>query len=820
MRPLVVEYIFRHPLLKWIMPIVKALPIPDFDTSVNQVKIWRAEQSMRAISKGLTQGEHFILYPSGRLKSSGKEVLGGASAVHNLIQDCPDANVVLIRTTGLWGSSFSRALEGRSPDIAKTIVRGFWTLLQNGIFFAPRRKVIIEIAPAPRDLLKARASRVECNQALEKWYNQYLLPNGERGEMEPLQLVRDSFWKQGLPTPFVFEKKNEVASHKAIAAPVKDAVIREIRRILDSSQLEVEGSMHLATDLGMDSLNLAELISFLSEKFEAGEVHPEQLETVEDVFECAQGLRVAKKGQEGPKQKTWAPEPRRPTPIFPTAETIPEAFLRAAERMGSFAACSDEVAGILTYREMKQKMLVLAQKFKEIPGERVAVLLPASVGAYLVVLALQLAGKVPVMLNWTLGPKYLEEMMRASQAERVLSSWRFLEKLSHVDLGSLVESLDLLEDVRASIPLGMKLKGLLQSFRSVRAIVAAHPPIDPDAPAVILFTSGTEAAPKGVPLSHTNILKNLQSGIQCIELRPTDVVYGILPPFHSFGFTVAGIVSLISGMKITFYPDPTDSFALAEGIERWKVTIFCSAPSFLKGVLAAAKPGQLASVRYFITGAEKTPQDLYEKVKKLGSILIEGYGITECSPMLTLNRPNLPPHGVGRPLAGVEICTVHPETGVLLSPGSEGEICVRGPNVFRGYLNSTRNPFLQIEGKSWYRTGDLGWLDPDGNLILSGRLKRFTKIGGEMISLGAVEEAIGAELGKKKKLEADRPTIAVCSDEAGKLFLYTIVPITQEEANQMLKTAGFSRLVKISAVTQIEEIPLTGTGKTDYRKLR
>ena len=188
-----------------------------------------------------------------------------------------------------------------------------------------------------------------------------------------------------------------------------------------------------------------------------------------------------------------------------------------------------------------------------------------------------------------------------------------------------------------------------------------------------------------------------------------------------------------------------------------EVTLFCSAPSFLKGLFYAAKPGQLKSVRYFVCGAEKAPQELYERVEKLGTDgkLIEGYGITECSPIITINRPNLPPEGVGRILPNLEACTIHPETHELLPEGSEGEICVRGASVFHGYLDNPRSPFIEINGKRWYRTGDLGHFEKNGSLILSGRLKRFTKLGGEMISLGAIEEALVSRLIQNQQISAD-----------------------------------------------------------------
>jgi long-chain-fatty-acid--[acyl-carrier-protein] ligase len=584
--------------------------------------------------------------------------------------------------------------------------------------------------------------------------------------------------------------------------------------------------MHLAFDLGMDSLNIAELIMFVSKSYALEELHPEDLNTVHSVLEVAEGARGLTHAVRQGKFH-WPLEKNRPHPAPPVGKTIPEAFLRSCDRMKNSMACADDLVGVLSYRKMKRSAIVLSFYFRKLPGAYVAVMLPASVGAYLAILAIQLAGKIPVMLNWTLGPRYLDEMMRATRAKTVISSWRFLERLSHVEFGSLIDKIELLEDTREKLSLGSKLKGALISLYSPSLILRSlHiDQIDENAQAVILFTSGTEANPKGVPLSHKNILSNQRSAMQCISLTKKDLLYGVLPPFHSFGFSVVGLFPICGGIKIAFYPDPTDGFAIAEGIERWKATLFCSPPTFLKGLLNAAKKEQLESIRLFVSGAEKAPLELFDRIKKLGTQgqLIEGYGITECSPIITISRLNLPHKGVGRPLPDIDICTIHLENQKLLPRGKEGEICVRGSNIFNGYLDSLRDPFIEIEGNEWYRTGDIGRLDEEGNLFLSGRIKRFTKIGGEMISLGSIEEALIKTFVESGKISADVPALALIVHEREQgqpqLILCSTVSIGREEVNQILQEVGFSHLVKISSVKKIEEIPLMGSGKIDYRRL-
>lgn len=815
---LAIEYIYRTPGVSLLMKIFGVLPIPELDNgSINQLKVRRAEQALDVIAEGLRKGENYLFYASGRLKSEGREIIGGASGAHTLMQKCPEANVVLIRTTGLWGSSFSRAYTGKTPNILAEIASGIKTLFRNGIFFAPRRKIVMEFANEGEGLPR-QGTRLEFNRALEKWYNQYPVSGGQRVEEEPLKRVSYSFWKEDVREPFVPPERTR---GPALDVPkeVQEAIAGFLRQILENPSLQVSPEMHLSHDVGLDSLNIAEVIAFLAQTYGVKEVHPEELETVQDLFEAA--LLDHREPKEKPRPvKGWPEEEGRPELFVPNGRSIPEAFLNSVDRMGGFPACADDVVGVMTYKRMKQAALVLSEEIRKWPDEQVGILLPSSVAAYLLILAVQFAGKIPVMLNWTLGPRPLEEMLRLSGTGKILTSQRFLERLSNIEFGSILDKMVLLEDLRAQLPLSSKLKGAFLALLPSRVTLALLGPFSPDDSAVILFTSGTEATPKGVPLSHRNILSNQRSALQCVDLRPTDVLLGILPPFHSFGFSVVGLFPVLAGVRVAYSPDPTDSFALAAAVAHWKITLFCGAPSFIKSFFQVAKPEQMQSLRVVVSGAEKAPPELFERVKGIGAEMLEGYGITECAPILAISRPGMAPKGVGIPLPDVEVRVVHPETGAPLAKGSEGELVVRGPNVFSGYLGNPRSPFITLDGERWYRTGDMGHLDADGCLVLTGRLKRFAKLGGEMISLGAVEEVITAELSRLGKLPLDAPGVAVVDDGQGHLTLFTVVKLTKEEANELLKKGGLSRLVKISAVKYVSAIPLLGTGKTDYRGLQ
>lgn len=825
-RPIAVEYMYRQPGMHFAMKQINAISIPNLETSLNELKLQKVKEVFETISNGLKEKDNFLIYPSARLKHTGKEILGGSSGTYSILKECPEANVVLIRSVGLWGSSFSRALEKKSPNFAKQAFNGIKYLLMNLIFFMPRRRIEIEILPNPEDFPE-QASKLELNKYLENWYNRYPMEN-KVVATEPMKLVSYTFWKKTYPK--VIEKKEykEEFNENFFSSEIQKEIVKELSRISHFSINEINPKMNLALDLGLDSLDLTELITFLSVHYETKEIHPEDIETVKDLVEIAEGKKTTKKKHEPASQFTWPKEEKRMPPDLPKGKTIHESFFRICDKMKNSYACADDLVGPLTYKKLKIAVLLLANEIKKMPGKHISVLLPASCGAYMVTLAILLADKIPVMLNWTLGRRFLDHMIQKTDSEVVISSWKFMEKLTNVEFGDLTKKIVFLEDIKKKITSLKKVKGLLSSLKSSKNLLKKLKldKVDEEDTAVILFTSGTEAEPKGVPLSHKNIISNLRSALQCINLKADEMMYGILPPFHSFGFSVTGLFPILAGIRVVYFPDPTDSYALAEGIKRWNITMICSAPSFLKGLLQAGTKEELKSLRLLVTGAEKTPNDLYEKVKSLGGNknLIEGYGITECSPIICLSRANLPRKGVGQIIPEFEMCTVDPETHEPLKKGKEGELCVRGPSVFNGYLGKQKDPFIIIDNKKWYCTGDLGYIDDKGYVVLSGRLKRFTKIGGEMISLGGLEEVINHYLMEKHMIEQDGPQIAVLAKESDEnrahLIVVSTVDIDKHEINQMLKDTGFSRIAKISDVKQIDQIPLTGTGKIDYRYLQ
>lgn len=824
-RPLIVEHFYYLPGGKPFFNVVRGIPIPNFETTANQWKIKKAKLIFEEVKQGLAKKDNFLIYPAGHLRRTPKEIIGGSSFVHNLIQECPDIQIVLVRTTGLWGSMFSRALTGQLPDFWKMLMKGIKIIFKNGIFFVPKRDITVEFETVTHDIPK-KGTRLIFNQYLEEWYNHY------PGPEEPVKLVSYSFFKTDLPKILEHQKKDKEKSELKIPEKVRNDIYSKLSELSGFPKTQIHEDMDLSIDLGLDSLDIAGLFAFLDQKYGIEEIAPGELTSVYDLLELALEEKTtdSKSAAKDLAEAVWPEEKKRPDPIPPQGKTIPETFLHICKKMDGYVACADNVSSVLSYKRMKLAVIIFSRKIKEYPGEHIGIMLPASCGAYITILATLFAGKIPVILNWTAGVRTLDHAAGLVNLQTVFSSRRFLDRVDNLDLGTIEEKLVLLEDLKKNISFWDKIKALFLSKKSPKALLKKFQldKVIADDPAVLLFTSGTESYPKAVPLSHHNLICNQRASLLSIDLHGNDIMYGVLPPFHSFGFSVTGLFPLLSGLRVFYAPDPTDSHGMARDLAHWKITMICCAPSFYKNLFRVTTPEQLYTVRYFVSGAEKASDDLREFVNKLDhdAIFFEGYGITECAPLVTICRPHLPIKGVGQPVPGVEISIVHPETQELLTNNQEGEVCIKGPNVFKGYYGDVKkDPFIELYGEKWYRSGDIGLLDDDGYLIIKGRFSRFIKIGAEMVSLTALEEELYADMHKRKWHIPDdgMPCLAVSpierESEKTTLILYTTFQISKEEVNGALRESGFGRIIKISEVRQIDEIPLTGTGKVHFRVL-
>lgn len=833
-RPMIVEYFYYQPIVHVLMKFVRALPVPNFDVGSNSLKRKKSEEVVKTVIDDLKKGDNFLIYPAGRTKQTAFEAIGGASAVHRVVQEAPEANIVLVRTKGLWGSMFSRAFTGKAPPLFPTLLQGIKYVLMNLIFFTPRREITVEFELPPDDF-PYKANRIEFNRWLERWYNK---PDGlttQEGAYpgDSLVLIPYTIWNKKLPEPW----KQEAVTSKdfdieKIPPDVQEKIILEIAKITEMKASDIKPEMTFDTDLGMDSLDLAELISFVQDYYEIKSINPLEVTSVGRAMAIAAKVYVCKEEPAqalGVDSKKWfKPVPHEKLRI-PDGETIPEVFLKISREKSSRVICADERSGVLTYKDFRMRVILLADFIRTLPGNYIGIMLPSSVAAMATILATQMAGKVPLLVNWTVGPRHLDAVVNLSNVQVVLSSWSFLDRLENVDLNAVEDRLLMLEDVRRKFSLKDKLKALWLSKLPAKSVLRAlgTDKRTKDDKAVLLFTSGTENLPKGVPLTHNNILSNLRDAPSVLDFYSDDVFLSILPPFHAFGFTASGLFPLLAGFKVFYSPDPTDGSKLARLCHEWKVTLLCGAPTFLKAILKAGTKEHFETMRICVTGAEKAPPELFRLSERIGKrdAVVEGYGITECSPILTANRMGEEHVGVGRPVPSVELLVVHPETYEVIDQRTQGLILARGPNVFSGYLNpALASPFVEVQGKKWYKTGDLGHIDEKGNLIISGRQKRFVKIGGEMISLASIEDALLEAAHKKGwQISEEKPSLAVCAKEdpgsKTKIYLFTDFQTSVDEVNQTLKEKGFSNLVKVSEVKVLEEIPIMGSGKIYYRVL-
>ncbi len=768
-------------------------------------------EALAECGRCIARGENVLLYPAGHILRSFREDIGGNSGVETVLRHAPDARVVLLKTSGLWGSMFSRA-DGGYPEIRQLIRKVLRTVLLNGIFFIPRRSVLVECVE-PQDL-PVRRTRDELNPYLEAFYNR---------EPSPNTYVPYHFTERGgprtVPEP---DTRNREVDLNQVSSTVRDLVLKKMETLTGHRHAVPEH--RLSNDLGMDSLSRLALQIWVESEFGFHVPNPDMFETVADVLAAASGQTLADRAALIPVPPArWFRSAGSHAEDLRLAEgkTLLEVFLNKAAGTPDAVLLADGRGGVRNYRNILTAIRVLKPEFKSIPGDYAGIMLPASPTAGILFLTALAAGKIPVMLNWTVGARNLNHMVKRLELARIFTSEQLIRKIqSHgITLGNAEQRFTFLEPLAASLPLIRKLVAKYHSYGSQRDLL-------PDAPhdtAVVLFTSGSESFPKAVPLTHRNLLTNLQDILHIDALTENDSIIGFLPPFHSFGLTLTVILPLLTGVRTVYHPNPTESGTLAKLIRIYRATVLAGTPTFIKGILKGAMPGDLDSLRIAVTGAEKCPEQVYRDLEAQCRNLkiLEGYGITECSPVVAVNHPKHPvPYSIGKIMDSLEYLILDETRQEPCAPGEQGMLLVRGDSVFPGYLgDDVKSPFVNFRGKSYYRTGDLVVEDEDGVLFFKGRLKRFIKLGGEMVSMPAIEEVLNQHF---QTSDDKGPFLAVESpqEDAPELTLFTARDISREQANAAIRQAGLSPLHNIRRVVCVPEIPVLGTGKTDYRTLK
>lgn len=448
------------------------------------------------------------------------------------------------------------------------------------------------------------------------------------------------------------------------------------------------------------------------------------------------------------------------------------------------------------------------------PGEHVGLLLPnASVNA-ISFFGLLAHGRVPALINFSTGVANAVSACSTANIKRVYTSRRFVE------MGKLDEMVDsmtaagvevqYLEDIAERIGIGAKLLGLLASQMSGLWYRFSARDRDPNSPAVVLFTSGTEGTPKGVVLSHTNIQANRYQVSAMIDFGPTDIAFNALPMFHSFGLTAGTLLPLLTGLKVFFYPSPLHYRIVPEMVYDTNATLMFGTDTFLAGYARFAHPYDFYSVRYAFAGAEKLKEETRRQwTEGFGVRVFEGYGATETSPILSMNSPMQTRKGsVGRIVPGIEY-RLDPVPGI----DTGGRLWVRGPNIMSGYLLSSEPGRLQPPKDGWYDTGDIVDVDEDGFVFIKGRAKRFAKVAGEMVSLTAVETMASELWPEHRHAVVTQPD----QKKGEKLVLLTDNPDANRDAIvSYAREQGVATIAVPAVLLNVKEVPLLGTGKTDY----
>ena len=487
-------------------------------------------------------------------------------------------------------------------------------------------------------------------------------------------------------------------------------------------------------------------------------------------------------------------------------------FVKIARRYGNKLAFIDRTSDKrVTYTKALIASLILSEKFKKYPEGFLGIMIPTSAGSALSILGTLMSGKTPVMINYSTGAaSNAIYAQKKCTFKTIITSKALLEKINC----PVVEGMVFIEDIMEGISAGEKLKAALKAKLPAPLILRMVHGGQEDDNVVILFTSGSEKDPKAVQLTHRNIASNIESFSKAVNIYDHDVMLANLPYFHVFGLTVNLWTPLYFGMTIVAYANPLDYKMVCSIVREEKPTIIVGTPSFLWGYLRKSERDDFTSVRLIVSGADKCPETLRKEFSdRHGITLYEGYGATETSPVISTNTPeHNKPGSVGKVLPDVMVRIENYETGKECGIGEVGRILVKGDLVMKGYLDDFEETSMRIR-HGWYDTGDMGYLDADGFLWHSGRLKRFVKIGGEMVSLVKVEDVL-------QKCLPENVNCSVVEVPDALKGVRIVAAVTEKVDEKKILKQMSEQLPNIALPKQfvvIEELPKMGSGKIDFR---
>lgn len=490
-------------------------------------------------------------------------------------------------------------------------------------------------------------------------------------------------------------------------------------------------------------------------------------------------------------------------------------FIQSAKRFPQRIAVYDKTTGAdYSYNKMLIASLILRGHIGKIKGRYIGILLPTGAGSMLTILGTLMNGKIPVMINFaTMAIENCRYAQDKCQFKTIITSKQLLIKLGIEPIKDMV----FVEDILAEVTLAAKLKAAATSklpFPLLKRMVHSG---NLSEISVILFTSGSEKEPKAVQLSHRNILHNVNAFPKMIHLDENDVFASILPLFHVFGLTVDFWLPALIGASMVTYANPLDFRTVCDYIRDYKVTFIAATPAFFYGYLQKSSPGDFASVKIAIAGADRLPDKIYEGfLEKHKLTVLEGYGTTETSPVISTCIPGQHKHGsIGRPIPNTQVRILDIDTDEILGPNQEGKILVKGDLVMEGYLHDLEETSFRIRN-GWYDTGDIGLIDEDGYLYHKGRLKRFVKVGGEMVSLVKVEQHLSDLLPDDIiccVVDVPHPTKGadvVAAVTTGDFDMHKVLKQLKKELPPIAIPKQFH---------VIEDIPMMASGKVNFREI-
>lgn len=799
-----------------IWPIVRALKtVPVWDLAV-----WGSIEDVRkafsGIKKAMDDKQSILIYPSWHIYVQPFEHIVGKKMAYEMVWHLDsETRVIVTRTKWLWWSMWGKSYTGKSPQLMKVLMRSIGYIIANGIFFVPKRDISIEFVDMTDMLKEWHALGLDIfNQKLEEYYNEW---GNEVCRFIPHYFYyNDTVWK--IEPKKIIGSIAEINSWSSVSrGDIPDDIFEQVRdKIAEVKKLDkkiLSFDTNLILELHADSLDMAELKSWVQSLYPGASNPPIGL--IKTVWDLA-ALAIGKLEWEEnlPPHTFLKSESEKIEFSYRSWDTILTCFRANFRKEKNKPFVYDAMTGMMTRDQFLLKSYVIAEYLRKYKYEKLWIMIPALSATSMLLIGTYLSGKLPVMLNWTVGEKSFAHCMDFAWLKYILTSRKFYEKISTPWLKEFESKMIFIEDIIKDISLSVKVSAVIK--KSLFFLPK------PQKEAVMLFTSGSESLPKAVVLSHENILTDIEWALKLVPFQKYETILGFLPPFHSFGFTINTIFPLISPVQVVYTPDPNDARTIGKILTYTHASIVSATPTFLRMILANNDASMLESLKYAFVWAERCSEEVFAlyREKCPSWVILEWYGITECSPIVTVNTLDTQKSwSAGRFLPHIEYSIRSLDTHTPLGIGEQWMIFVRGLSIFGWYVDSSiESPFDTFDDALWYKTGDLGYVDRDWFLFITGRLKRFVKIAGEMISLPFIESIL-----LEKYWNPELTTLAIETQEKDgvvTIVLFVTFDISLDEINSYIHEHGASNLVKFAQIVKLDAIPVLGTGKTDYKLLK